>query len=300
MLAIRSAEATKGHRHSMNGHMQSPPNTYARIPENAQTSIPHPVKTSVQQENMGQYANNYNTGHYSHPDYQSNSNNSSPVVYRSPPTSSSNENQNYRHNPYDNPQDYPSNQQTSPTYTRSSQLISPNSLRRHDQYSAQSPNSVSQQSGYRQYSPSNGGQQPSPGQRPESKYNQLSPTSLQNRYSQAPNTFQYSSPKSPGSPNVNYRVKPPPVKTSPYPYELNPESSPNSPLTPKTPTPGYYQSGPVYSPTYGGYSTGSNSPNGPITPVSNNPQESMEDEISRVSFSVKYKEFIIYFKCKLK
>ncbi|XP_071159897.1 leucine-rich repeat and calponin homology domain-containing protein 1-like isoform X9 [Mytilus edulis] len=142
------------------------------------------------------------------------------------------------------------------------EVTSPTSTRQQPQYSSQSPNNQQQ---YGQYTTNNG-------QRSESKYTPLSPT--QSRYTNSPNTFQYTSQLNLGQ-NVNYRVKPSPVVTN---QQYSPEASPTSPRTPKTPTPGYYQSGQVYSPTYGGYSTGSNSPNAPITPGT---PKDMENEISR-------------------
>ncbi|VDI39925.1 Hypothetical predicted protein [Mytilus galloprovincialis] len=142
------------------------------------------------------------------------------------------------------------------------EVTSPTSSRQQPQYSSQSPNNQQQ---YGQYTTNNG-------QHSESKYTPLSPT--QSRYTNSPNTFQYTSQLNLGQ-NVNYRVKPSPVVTN---QQYSPEASPTSPRTPKTPTPGYYQSGQVYSPTYGGYSTGSNSPNAPITPGT---PKDMENEISR-------------------
>ncbi|XP_071159894.1 DISP complex protein LRCH3-like isoform X6 [Mytilus edulis] len=259
MLALRSAEMLKDHRVPINGHMQSPPQVYPRKSENSPLSNPEQVKTSVPQNTYGQYSNNYtdSTGHYNNTDYQSNNMNGS-VMYRSN-SNSSNENQNYSQNTYNNSPVY---SQSSAIYSQNNEVTSPTSTRQQPQYSSQSPNNQQQ---YGQYTTNNG-------QRSESKYTPLSPT--QSRYTNSPNTFQYTSQLNLGQ-NVNYRVKPSPVVTN---QQYSPEASPTSPRTPKTPTPGYYQSGQVYSPTYGGYSTGSNSPNAPITPGT---PKDMENEISR-------------------
>ncbi|XP_076097238.1 uncharacterized protein LOC143067675 isoform X9 [Mytilus galloprovincialis] len=259
MLALRSAEMLKDHRVPINGHMQSPPQVYPRKSENSPLSNPEQVKTSVPQNTYGQYSNNYkdSSGHYNNTDYQSNNMNGS-VMYRSN-SNSSNENQNYSQNTYNNSPVY---SQSSAIYSQNNEVTSPTSTRQQPQYSSESPNNQQQ---YGQYTPNNG-------QRSESKYTPLSPT--QSRYTNSPNTFQYTSQLNLGQ-NVNYRVKPSPVVTN---QQYSPEASPTSPRTPKTPTPGYYQSGQVYSPTYGGYSTGSNSPNAPITPGT---PKDMENEISR-------------------
>ncbi|VDI39929.1 Hypothetical predicted protein [Mytilus galloprovincialis] len=259
MLALRSAEMLKDHRVPINGHMQSPPQVYPRKSENSPSSNPESVKTSVPQNTYGQYGNNYkdSTGHYNNTDYQSNNVNG-PVMYRSN-SNSSNENQNYSQNTYSNSPVY---SQSSAIYSQNNEVTSPTSSRQQPQYSSQSPNNQQQ---YGQYTTNNG-------QHSESKYTPLSPT--QSRYTNSPNTFQYTSQLNLGQ-NVNYRVKPSPVVTN---QQYSPEASPTSPRTPKTPTPGYYQSGQVYSPTYGGYSTGSNSPNAPITPGT---PKDMENEISR-------------------
>ncbi|XP_052057590.1 leucine-rich repeat and calponin homology domain-containing protein 1-like isoform X8 [Mytilus californianus] len=262
LLALRSAEMLKDHRVPINGHMQSPPHVYARKSENSPSSNPEQVKTSVPQNTYGQYGNNYkdSSGHYNNTDYQSNNVNG-PMMYRSNFSNSSNENQNYSQNTYSNSPVY---SQSSAIYSQNNEVTSPNSSRQQPQYSSQSSNNLQQ---YGQYTTNNG-------QRSESKYTPMSPT--HSRYTTSPNTFQYTSQLNSGQ-NVNYRVKPPPVVTN---QEFNPEASPTSPRTPKTPTPGYYQSGQVYSPTYGGYSTGPNSPNAPITPVNTTPKD-MENEISR-------------------
>ncbi|XP_063430139.1 leucine-rich repeat and calponin homology domain-containing protein-like isoform X3 [Mytilus trossulus] len=260
MLALRSAEMLKDHRVPINGHMQSPPQVYPRKSENSPSSYPESVKPSVPQNTYGQYGNNYkdSTGHINNTDYQSNNVNG-PVMYRSN-SNSSNENQNYNQNTYSNSPVY---SQSSAIYSQNKEVTSPTSSRQQPQYSSQSPNNQQQ---YGQYTTNNG-------QRSESKYTTpLSPT--QSRYTNSPNTFQYTSQVNLGQ-NVNCRVKPSPVVTN---QQYSPEASPTSPRTPKTPTPGYYQSGQVYSPTYGGYSTGSNSPNAPITPGT---PKDMENEISR-------------------
>lgn len=271
MLALRSAEMLKDHRVPINGHMQSPPQVYPRKSENSPSSNPESVKTSVPQNTYGQYGNDYkdSTGHYNNTDYQSNNVNG-PVMYRSN-SNSSNENQNYSQNTYSNSPVY---SQSSAIYSQNNEVTSPTSSRQQPQYSSQSPNNQQQ---YGQYTTNDG-------QHSESKYTPLSPT--QSRYTNSPNTFQYTSQLNLGQ-NVNYRVKPSPVVTN---QQYSPEASPTSPRTPKTPTPGYYQSGQVYSPTYGGYSTGSNSPNAPITPGT---PKDMENEISRVSVPFLYKFMLI-------